>query len=75
MMVVMDHGDGDPLTAQKISRMSSETCKNVMKNVEQAITAKSIVFGDLHRPNILVINKGVILVDFEWCGRHNVDRY
>src|SRR5581483_52597 len=52
MMAVMDYADGDPLTAQKISRMSSGTRKNVMKNVEQAIMAKSIVFGDLHRLDV-----------------------
>ncbi|RIA94123.1 hypothetical protein C1645_690128, partial [Glomus cerebriforme] len=36
---------------------------------------QNIVFGDLRRPNILVTIKGTILVDFEWCGKHNTDRY
>jgi hypothetical protein len=30
---------------------------------------------DLRSPNIPVINEEAILVDFEWCGTHSVDRY
>ncbi|CAG8601721.1 12019_t:CDS:2, partial [Funneliformis mosseae] len=40
-----------------------------------ALHEQNIVFGDLRHLNILVTRKGTILVDFEWCGRHSIDRY
>lgn len=58
--------------------MSYNARKTIIKNVGQAATAlheQNIVFGDLHRPNIIVTPKGAIHVDFEWCERHDIDRY
>ncbi|EXX70025.1 uncharacterized protein OCT59_003438 [Rhizophagus irregularis] len=40
-----------------------------------ALHEQNIVFGDLHRPNIIVTPKGAILVDFELCERYDIDRY
>lgn len=39
-----------------------------------------LVFGDLRSINVVVVEKGDgemhrMLVDFDWCGRENVERY
>jgi len=31
------------------------------------------VFGDLREPNILYREGKVYLIDFNWCGRHNLE--
>jgi serine/threonine protein kinase len=36
--------------------------------------AENLVFGDLRTPNILIDND-VKLIDYDWCGVHQVDKY
>lgn len=40
---------------------------------------KNYVFADLRPPNILIFGTGeelhTNLIDFDWCGRHDVDSY
>lgn len=51
----------------------------IFDGVEQAIDilhTKSIVFGDLRLPNIIITErKKPMLIDFDWCGTHGIDRY
>ncbi|KIM25769.1 hypothetical protein M408DRAFT_73816 [Serendipita vermifera MAFF 305830] len=53
--------------------------EEMYKTVEQAVHllhASDYVFGDLRLVNIVVDKGGgVYLVDFDWCGKENVDRY
>ncbi|RHZ59667.1 hypothetical protein Glove_362g72 [Diversispora epigaea] len=81
-MIVMDYIDGVPLTKEKISTLDNKVCRSIFNNVKEAIKAlhdQELVFADLRRPNILVVEeqnqcKGV-LVDFSWCGTHDRDTY
>ena len=37
---------------------------------------KPIVFGDLRLPNIIITSdEKPMLIDFDWCGEHNIDHY
>lgn len=79
IMIVMGYVDGYPLTQNQITCMDNGARTNVYKDVQRAITAlhnQDIVFADLRRPNILVVEalRGM-LVDFDWCGAHNIDIY
>jgi RIO-like serine/threonine protein kinase len=50
----------------------------IIKDVSAAIKVlheKDIVFGDLWRPNIMVLNATAKLVDFDWCGKHGEAKY
>ena len=33
-----------------------------------------LVFGDLRRPNVLLMGDRVVLVDFDWCGKEGEAR-
>ncbi|KIM32232.1 hypothetical protein M408DRAFT_63552, partial [Serendipita vermifera MAFF 305830] len=56
-----------------------ERTEEMYKKVEQAVDLlhdSGYVFGDLRLVNIVVGKGGdVYLVDFDWCGKENVDRY
>ena len=59
----------------------------IAKQVDKAVTllhSRGIVFGDLRNGNIIYIKRRdgdsstedrVMLVDFDWAGSHDVDRY
>ncbi|RPD73617.1 hypothetical protein L226DRAFT_572275 [Lentinus tigrinus ALCF2SS1-7] len=47
-------------------------------SLESAITAlhgNGFVFGDLRRPNVLLVGDRVVLIDFDWCGEDGKARY
>lgn len=47
-----------------------------VKRVIDILHTESIVFGDLRLPNIVITTQETpMLVDFDWCGTHGVDRY
>ena len=49
----------------------------IIELVRRAIAllhAENLVFGDLRTPNVLV-DDGVKLTDYDWCGVDGVDRY
>jgi hypothetical protein len=76
IMVVMGYVDGK--TAQK--RYEGKGIPPVaFEQVEKAVLTlhgEDIVFGDLRLPNIVVKDEGkVMLIDFDWCGRHGVGTY
>jgi len=52
----------------------------VRRDVRKALDllhGQDFVFGDLHQPNILYSSNDerAFLVDFDWVGKHEVDRY
>jgi len=58
---------------------SQERLTDVLESVTAAVHLlheHDLVFGDLRTPNILIGNDGrVRIVDFDWCGRHRIDKY
>ncbi|KAG5635434.1 hypothetical protein H0H81_011254, partial [Sphagnurus paluster] len=74
-MVVMDHVDGKSLSQLKLPIPAA-----IPEQVKEAVNLlhkENIVFGDLQNPNILyseTLNQ-VFLVDFDWTGKHEGDRY
>lgn len=74
-MVVMEHLPGSP--AHELF-CKGPLPSSVFKDVQAAIDSlheMDLVFGDLRRPNIVVLNKRAKIVDFDWCGRDGEDRY
>jgi len=71
-MVVMEHLSGSP--AHEVGSLRPSAFRDVQTAVD-LLHKMDIVFGDLRRPNIMVLNKRAKLVDFDWCGKHGVGRY
>ena len=46
-----------------------------LRTAVQALHGKGLVFGDLRGPNVLIVEDGVRLVDFDWSGEEGVVRY
>ncbi|KAL5520604.1 hypothetical protein ACEPAF_2605 [Sanghuangporus sanghuang] len=73
-MVIMDYIKNTPLYLAK-----PEDPEKVLSDVETAVDmlhAQDLVFGDLRVQNIVLGPKGkAMLIDFDWVGKHNVDRY
>ncbi|UZO05324.1 uncharacterized protein OCT59_025681 [Rhizophagus irregularis] len=64
------------------SEIKTESCKVIYEDIKQAIGLlheKNFVFADLRASNILIIdteeNQRAMLVDFDWCGKSDEDRY
>ncbi|KAF8956121.1 hypothetical protein BDZ97DRAFT_1672053 [Flammula alnicola] len=77
-MVVMDRVDGKSLWQLQIDEKPIPAV--VSEHVRQAVCLlheQNIVFGDLRAPNILyeVSKSCAVIVDFDWPGMHQVDRY
>jgi serine/threonine protein kinase len=79
VMVVMEFLDGQ--TAEEFGLVMSKPRSirgAVHSDVERAIKIlhdADLVFGDLRKPNIMIVNGRGKLVDFDWCGRGGQDRY
>ncbi len=75
-MVVMDYvGESDAYELYSNKLLP----KAIYEGVKQAIDilhSESIVFGDLRLPNVVINDqRKPMLVDFDWCGNHGIDRY
>lgn len=48
-----------------------------LRQAVRLLHRNDLVFGDLREPNVLVTGKdeGMMLVDFDWCGREGEARY
>ncbi|KAG8924840.1 hypothetical protein FRC02_010152 [Tulasnella sp. 418] len=59
--------------------LSEDDKPRIIKAIESAINMlhdEGWVFGDLRPVNVMINkNKGIYLVDFDWCGRHSEARY
>ncbi|KAL5532635.1 hypothetical protein ACEPAF_4409 [Sanghuangporus sanghuang] len=73
-MVIMDYIKNTSLYLTK-----PEDPGKVLSDVKTAVDllhAQDLVFGDLRVQNIVLKPKGkAMLIDFDWVGKHNVDRY
>src|SRR6266702_3955106 len=76
IMVVMEFIDGR--TAHRLCG-DEQLPPTIFNQVEEALGILhegNIVFGDLRCPNIMVIeDKSVQFIDFDWCGEHEKDTY
>lgn len=80
MMIVMEYV-GISLD-KKLDKIEINPQNSIYSDIEFAIGllhSKNYVFADLRPPNILVYDEHgkqrAMLIDFDWCGRHNTDRY
>lgn len=79
-MIIMEYIIGIPLD-QRFDIMT-DSCETIYKDVKSSIKAlhgHDYVFASLHASNIMVLDTAygqrAMLIDFDWCGKHNVDRY
>jgi len=78
-MIIMKYVDGISLDKiHKDGGMSNNQA--ILHDVNAAIQLlhdHNLVFADLHAPNIMIVDDGqhAKLIDFDWCGTHDVDRY
>ncbi|KAL5500815.1 hypothetical protein ACEPAH_9202 [Sanghuangporus vaninii] len=73
-MMIMDYIKNTPLYLA-----NPEDPEKVLNDVETAINllrVQDLVFGDLRVQNIVFKpEEKAMLIDFDWVGKHNVDRY
>jgi hypothetical protein len=72
-MVVMEYIDGDTLDkAKRIPRKSRDEIRRALDLLHKS----GYVFGDLRQPNVMITkNQETKLIDFDWAGKHDTDRY
>src|SRR3954469_2561710 len=88
-MIVMDFIDGVTLfdynandsgaNDSGANDSGANDSERILEDITKAVNLlheRDLVFGDLRSPNIL-INKQqrAMLVDFDWCEQHTIDRY
>ncbi|KAG8899094.1 hypothetical protein FRC01_010673, partial [Tulasnella sp. 417] len=84
MVVVMDSVKGQDMESAKLRRLPPSAFEDVERAI-RALHEEGWVFGDLRPPNIMLymmrdsggggIRKGAMLVDFDWAGKENEQRY
>jgi hypothetical protein len=61
------------------SKQDIETICGDVKSAIDLLHNEDFVFADLRTPNILAVKNltgwHAVLVDFDWCGKHNNDKY
>jgi len=72
-VVVMEYIEGHPMSR---GRFSNDDLDRVQK-AKDLFHKHGVVFGDLRPKNIVKPNNGsgVLLVDFDWCGKDGESRY
>lgn len=53
----------------------NENRKDQVKAAIHILHAEGLVFGDLRLPNVLALGDGVMLIDFDWCGKAGEAEY
>ena len=75
-MVIMDYVEGMPPFDHRVSGDRRQGVYNDMQRALNLLHEKNLVFGDLRAPNVIVkTGGGTMLIDFDWVGEHQVDRY
>lgn len=69
-VVVMDF-----VEAKQNDALSNEKIAEDLRTAVRLLHAEDLVFGDLRVPNILETTEGILLIDFDWCGKAGVARY
>ncbi|KAG8722942.1 hypothetical protein FRC09_005467 [Ceratobasidium sp. 395] len=78
-MVVMEFLHGTDLLKFK-DPLPRRIVTDIQKALEH-LHEHDFVFGDLRNPNVMIVKDshgavtGAQLIDFDWCGRHQVGRY
>jgi len=68
-MVVKDYVDGENGEVPELGDRPRDTHERVKAAIER-LHASVYVFGDLRPPNIMFSDRKVLLVDFDWAGKH-----
>jgi serine/threonine protein kinase len=82
-MIIIEYIDGITLDQRfDEDTIDASYCLDIYRDVKSAIIAlhkENFVFADLRFPNILIFETvdemHANLIDFDWCGKHNVDSY
>lgn len=69
--VVMDYVEGPGADGILTGTDLTESLRVALKKLHSG----GFVFGDLRSPNVLVVGKKVMLIDFDWCGKVGTARY
>ena len=70
-VVVMDYVEG-----RKVADVLTD--QSPIASLRKAVTTlhgRGLVFGDLRAPNVMIVGDGVVLIDFDWCGKAGEARY
>ena len=68
-MVVMDHIEGKQLEGLNENERPKDLHEKV-KTMVDILHDSGFVFGGLRPPSVMVSDGKVLLVDFDWAGRH-----
>jgi serine/threonine protein kinase len=76
-VVIMDYVRGEDAYRRYGDGKLPGAVYDGVKEAVDALHAASFVFGDLRLNNIIITTDGErpVLVDFDWCGLHGMDRY
>jgi serine/threonine protein kinase len=75
-VVIMDFVEGTNAYELYTNMQLPDAVYNRVKEAIDILHTKSIVFGDLRLPNIIITDQQKpILIDFDWCGMDTTNRY
>jgi predicted Ser/Thr protein kinase len=78
-MVIMEYIEGDNAYEHHGDKLLPSSIFNqvetTLETTLQKLHAANIVFGDLHCPNLLTYDEHVLLFDYNWCSKHNTEKY
>ena len=75
-MVVMDFVPGSDAYKLYSKTQLPQAIYDGVKEAVDILHTEFIVFGDLRLPNIVITEpQRPMLIDFDWCGTHGIDRY
>jgi len=69
-MVVMDYVDGKDGEVRGLGNRPRDSTRKQVKAAIEKLHASDYVFGDLRPPNVMFSGCEVVLVDFDWAGKH-----
>ena len=70
-VVVMDYVSGPMVEGVLTNPAHIASLRSAITTLHE----HGLVFGDLRKPNVLLVGDGVVLVDFDWCGKEGEARY
>ena len=73
-VVVMDYVEHGVVLGEN-QRLTEPSHIHSLRAAVQNLHRVGFVFGDLRRPNVLVVDDKVVLIDFDWCGQVGEARY
>jgi serine/threonine protein kinase len=82
-MIIMEYIDGISLAEGSIKNaIKPNSLQLIYVDLKYAIEVlhdNNYVFADLRAPNVMIFDEDddqhAMLIDFDWCGKHNVDKY